>query len=186
MLGADEPQSVFSSGLAPLFDWKALSQPQHLDFQQFLDSLCVSPLAPPAVLEVARKAAAFPYPPHWSEEIDAASGALYFYNQLRDESSWQHPLTETFQEVLQQVSSFAGEQLQLDQVASRIEAVLTDIQARAAAELQQWVGPLGDAGCEQYYFNSVTGCSTWEDPCERWRYDIHVRYDLLVGQLHAT
>ncbi|CAE7943369.1 unnamed protein product, partial [Symbiodinium necroappetens] len=181
MLGADDPQSVLSSGLAPLFDWKALSQPCHLDFQQFLDSLCISPLAPPAVLEVARKAAAFPYPPHWSEEIDAASGALYFYHQLRDESSWQHPLTETIQEVLQQVSSFVADQLELDQVACRIEAILTEIQARAAAELQQWVGPLGEPGCEQYYYNSVTGCSVWEDPCERWRYDVHVRYDLLVG-----
>eukprot|EP00439_Symbiodinium_sp_Y106_P040823 s4987_g5.t1 len=183
MLGADDPQSVLSSGLAPLFDWKALSQPCHLDFQQFLDSLCISPLAPPVVLEVARKAAAFPYPPHWSEEIDAASGALYFYHQLRDESSWQHPLTETFQEVLQQVSSFVADHLELDQVACRIEAILTEIQARAAAELQQWVGPLGEPGCEQYYYNSVTGCSVWEDPCERWRYDVHVRYDLLVGFL---
>mmetsp|Transcript_4401 Transcript_4401/g.10212 ORF Transcript_4401/g.10212 Transcript_4401/m.10212 type:complete len:311 (+) Transcript_4401:38-970(+) len=179
----DEPQSVLSNGLAPLFEWKSLKQPQHLDFQQFLDSLCVSPLAAPPVLEVARKAAAFPYPPHWSEEIDAASGALYFYHQLRDESSWQHPLTETFQEVLQLVSAFAAEHLQLDQLASRIESALTDIQARAAAELQQWVGPLGDAGCEQYYYNSATGESTWEDPCERWRYDVHVRYDLLVGFL---
>ena len=60
----------------------------------------------------------------------------------------------------------------------------------------------------RYFYNNVTGCSTWEDPCERWRYDIHVpssessrcgrrpccwpiriaaktfevRYDLLVGQ----
>ena len=26
----------------------------------------------------------------------------------------------------------------------------------------------------RYYYNSVTGCSVWEDPCERWRYDVHV------------
>ena len=27
---------------------------------------------------------------------------------------------------------------------------------------------------KRYYYNNATGCSTWEDPCERWRYDIHV------------
>ena len=27
-----------------------------------------------ATVEVARKAHALPYPPHWSEELDAASG----------------------------------------------------------------------------------------------------------------
>ena len=27
---------------------------------------------------------------------------------------------------------------------------------------------------QRYFYNNVTGCSTWEDPCERWRYDIHV------------
>eukprot|EP00435_Cladocopium_sp_Y103_P002337 s1804_g1.t1 len=149
---------------------------------QFLDSLSISPLVPPTVLEVARKAHGLPYPPHWSEELDAASGALYFYHELRDESSWQHPLTDTFREVLQQVATFAEENRRLDQLAVGIEQSLTEIQARAAQDLQQWVGPLGPEG-EQYFYNNVTGSSTWEDPCERWRYDIHVRYDLLVGFL---
>ncbi|CAK9108781.1 unnamed protein product [Durusdinium trenchii] len=174
---------ALSGGLASLFEWSGLKQPIYLDFQQFLDSLSISPLVPPEVLEVARKAHGLPYPPHWSEELDAASGALYFYHELRDESSWQHPLTDTFREVLHQVTSFAGERLRLDQLAGRIEESLTEIQARAAADLQQWTGPLGDT--EQYYYNNATGCSTWEDPCERWRYDIHVRYDLLVGFLVA-
>ncbi|CAJ1351157.1 unnamed protein product [Effrenium voratum] len=169
-------------GLAPLFEWRGLKHPKHLDFQQFLESLCVSPLVPQEVLEVARKAHGLPYPPHWSEEVDAASGALYFFHDLREESSWQHPLTDTFREVLQQVCSCSEEKLRLDRLAARIEEVLTEIQARAAADLQQWIGPLGEAS-EQYFYNSVTGCSTWEDPCERWRYDIHVRYDLLVGFL---
>ena len=52
---------------------------------------------------MAKKAYGLPYPPHWSEELDQASGALYFYHALRDESSWQHPLTETFREVIGQV-----------------------------------------------------------------------------------
>eukprot|EP00931_Biecheleriopsis_adriatica_P069651 TRINITY_DN43475_c0_g1_i1.p1 TRINITY_DN43475_c0_g1~~TRINITY_DN43475_c0_g1_i1.p1 ORF type:complete len:331 (-),score=53.92 TRINITY_DN43475_c0_g1_i1:20-991(-) len=175
------------SGLAPAFsDWTNLQRPCNLDFQQFLESLCVSPLAPAAVIEVAKKAYSLPYPPHWTEEVDAASGGLYFYHQLRDESSWQHPLTETYSEVLEHIGLLAAERLRLDQLASRIEESLTEIQAKAAADLEQWIGPLdGEDGCEPYFYNSITGCSTWDDPRDRWKYDIHVRYDLLVGYLVA-
>ncbi|CAE8598708.1 unnamed protein product, partial [Polarella glacialis] len=136
---------------------------------------------------VAKKASITPYPPHWSEELDAASGALYFYNDVRDESLWRHPLSETFREVLEQVGQFVTERLRLDQLAARIEEVLAEIQRRASEELEQWIGPLqgGEDFSDSYFYNSQTGLSSWEDPRERWKYDIHVRYDLLVGYLVA-
>ena len=39
---------------------------------------------PEISLQVARKAAALPYPPHWSEEIDAASGVPTDGRGLKD------------------------------------------------------------------------------------------------------
>lgn len=167
-----------------LADWPGLRRPQHLDLQQFLDVLNISPLAPPAVLEVAKRAHVIPYPPHWSEEVDVASGALYFYHELRDEASWQHPMWETMSEVLRLIASLLDERLNLGLLSQRIETVLAETQHRAAEELADWVGPISggeDGGA--YYYNRSTGLSEWEDPRERWRFDLQVRYELLVGFL---
>eukprot|EP00933_Yihiella_yeosuensis_P034542 TRINITY_DN28016_c0_g1_i1.p1 TRINITY_DN28016_c0_g1~~TRINITY_DN28016_c0_g1_i1.p1 ORF type:complete len:310 (+),score=50.97 TRINITY_DN28016_c0_g1_i1:22-951(+) len=175
---------LLACGMAPLAEWTGLTKPHHLDFQQFLDSLSVSPLSPPAVIDVAKKAHASPYPPNWSEEVDAASGALYFYNALKEESSWQHPLTETFLEVLSLVNQLSSEELRLDELATGIESALADAQTKAALDLEGWIGPLGsEQSGDTYFYCTRTNSSCWEDPRERWKFDLHVRYDLLVGFL---
>uniref|UniRef100_A0A7S4Q5Z6 WW domain-containing protein n=1 Tax=Alexandrium monilatum TaxID=311494 RepID=A0A7S4Q5Z6_9DINO len=168
-------------------DWPDLQRPYCLDLQQLLDALGISPLAPASVMEVARRAHAMPYPPHWTEQLDQASGALYFYHELQDESSWHHPLCETFREVLALVGIFEAEQTSLDVMAPRIEESLAEAQERATKALAEWVGPIpaGDGTEGEYFYNRTTGQSEWEDPRERWKYDLHVRYDLLVGFLVA-
>lgn len=186
-------EALAAAGGAPgaLLDWPGLRRPKLLVFQQFLDALGISALASPAVLEVARRAHAMPYPPHWTEELDAASGALYFYHGLRDEASWQHPLAETMAEVLRLVHALVDERLNLGNLALRIEAELAGAQSRAAEELADWVGPISGQsecdGCEDgvYFYNRCTGASEWEDPRERWRFDLQVGYELLVGFLVA-
>lgn len=173
-----------------LREWPNLQQPRLLDQQQLLHALGVSPLAPAAVLQVLRKMHDTAYPPNWSEEMDAASGALYFYHALRDEAAWQHPLAGTFREVLDVVQRLAAERPSTQELSDRIEACLQETQQRAAEDIRDWVGPLGgeavDSGdVDPYYFNQRTGESAWEDPRERWQYDLQVRYDLLVGFLVA-
>jgi len=190
------PRPMAASGALPLLasgtvdilrEWPGLQQPYHLDLQQFLDALSISPLAPAPVMEVARRAHATPYPPHWSEQLDTASGALYFYHDLQDESSWTHPMSETFREVMSLVSSFEADKTALDVLATRIEEILMEAQGRATEALAEWVGPIGGGsdGEGVYFYSRRTGQSEWEDPRERWRYDLHVRYDLLVGFLVA-
>mmetsp|Transcript_60974 Transcript_60974/g.176492 ORF Transcript_60974/g.176492 Transcript_60974/m.176492 type:complete len:331 (-) Transcript_60974:51-1043(-) len=172
-------------------DWPGLKRPQHLVVEQFLDALCISPLAPPAVLEVARRAHMTPYPPNWSEELDVASGALYFYNEVRDEASWQHPLSDTFRDVLALVAGLIAEKTPLGTLAAKIEEDLAEARRKATEELNDWVGPLTaepDAPGGQtveYFFNQRTEQSEWEDPREQWRYMLQVRYELLVGFLVA-
>lgn len=169
-----------------LMDWPGLRRPKHLDFQQFLDALCISALSPPAVVEAARRAHGMPYPPHWSEELDVASGALYFYHALKDEASWQHPMAETMSEVMRLIASLIAQRLDAGTLCQRIETVLADTQQVASEELVHWVGPIGsseDGG--SYFYNRSTGMSEWEDPRERWRFDLQVRYELLVGFLVA-
>lgn len=167
-------------------EWKGLCQPRLLDVHQFMAALGVSPAARPSVLQVAQRCHATPYPPHWSEELDAASGGIYFYNSLRDEALWEHPLSNSFQEVLQLVQGFVTDGLSIEDLAPRIEAEMFESQQRAVKDLADWVGPLGGTSAEPgYFYNRRTGESEWEDPRERWQYDLHVRYDLLVGFLVA-
>jgi len=164
-----------------------LCRPRRLDLQQLLESLGVSPLAPPAVLEVVRQAHEMSYPPHWSEELDAVSGGIYFYNELRDSSSWQHPLTETFLEVVELVSRAVAGRPALDALVASVEGALAEVQQRAAQELSDWMGPLvGGTDGSVFFHNSRTGESTWEDPCERFRYDLQVRHSLLVAFLDSA
>jgi len=210
-------QTLLAGGLGgggPLEEWPGLQKPCQLDLQQFMDALGVSPLASPAVLQVARRAHGTPYPPHWSEELDAASGALYFYHDLRDESSWQHPLVDCFREVLELVGGVVAERMGIEDLAGRIEGALLEAQQRAVEELSSWEGPIsygniitggtGGSGAGSaaaaggaaagaaapeplrvYFYNRSSGQSSWEDPRERWQYDLRVRYDLLVGFLVA-
>lgn len=164
-------------------EWETLRHPCNPDHRQLLEALGVSPLAPPAVLEVVRRASTMPYPPHWSEEVDASSGVMYFYHELQDKSSWHHPLADTFREVLEVVENVVvDESLGLDAVIGCIEQAMTEAKQRAVEDLADWMGPLDDAVAKSvYFYNQRTACSEWEDPCQRWRYDLQVRYDLLAG-----
>eukprot|EP00927_Polykrikos_kofoidii_P085702 TRINITY_DN9388_c0_g2_i1.p1 TRINITY_DN9388_c0_g2~~TRINITY_DN9388_c0_g2_i1.p1 ORF type:complete len:310 (-),score=61.48 TRINITY_DN9388_c0_g2_i1:127-1056(-) len=171
-------------GGAELREWSNLQKPTLLDLQQLMDAMSLSPLAPKAAVEVARRAHSTAYPPHWSEEYDAASGGLYFYNYLLDVAIWQHPLTETFREIVQLVSRLVSEKLDPLELAQHIEASLMEAQELAVADLGDWVGPLpGSDGTGEYFHNRKTNKSQWEDPREVWQYNLQVRYDLLVGFL---
>mmetsp|Transcript_120506 Transcript_120506/g.239859 ORF Transcript_120506/g.239859 Transcript_120506/m.239859 type:complete len:333 (-) Transcript_120506:56-1054(-) len=185
MADAGWPSSSPPAGMVDVLrEWPGLHRPYHLDVQQFLDALGISPLAPPPVLEVAKRAHLTPYPPHWTEQLDTASGALYFYHDTLDESSWVHPLNETFREVLGFVALSVSERIAVGVLATRIEEVLAEDQQKATTALTEWVGPI-DSGESAYFYNQSTGQSQWDDPREGWRYDLHVRYDLLVGFLVA-
>jgi len=168
--------------MAPVEDWPGLQKPCHLDYQQFLAALGISPLSSSSVLQVVQRSHSMPYPPHWTEEIDTVSGTIYFYHTLRDESSWEHPAAAIFLEVLAMVEQFRAEKLTVDVLAGRVEAAVMQAQQRATEDLCSWVGPI-EEGADTYYYNSATQESTWEDPRERWQYNLRVRYDLLVGYL---
>mmetsp|Transcript_20325 Transcript_20325/g.44346 ORF Transcript_20325/g.44346 Transcript_20325/m.44346 type:complete len:315 (-) Transcript_20325:90-1034(-) len=171
-------------GMQMIADWPDLRKPEHLVVEQLLDALGISPMAAPAVMEVAKRAHMLPYPPNWSEELDAASGALYFYNSMKDESSWQHPMANTYKEILSLVESMVLSRATFGNLGLRIEQELAESQKKAAADLANWVGPV-EAEDGAYYYNKNTGQSEWEDPRERHRFDLQVRYELLVGFLVA-
>lgn len=164
-------------------EWETLQHPCHPDHLQLLEVIGVSPLAAPAVLEVVKRASTIPYPPHWSEELDLSSGIMYFYHEMQDKSSWQHPLVDTFRDILEVVeNAVVDETLGLDAIIGCVEKAMLEARERAMEDLADWVGPLRATGAEGvYFYNQRTGCSEWEDPCQRWRYDLQVRYDLLVG-----
>merc|ERR1719480_242450 len=97
-------------------------------------------------------------------------------------------MAETMGEVLRFVVAIVAERINLGLLAQRVEEELAKTQSQATEELVHWVGPIS-AGAEDgggaYYYNRSTGASEWEDPRERWRFDLQVRYELLVGFLVA-
>merc|ERR1719296_64602 len=91
-------------------------------------------------------------------------------------------------EVIRFIVSVVAERLNLGLLSQRVEAELARTQSQAAEELANWVGPIEASGADAagaYYYHRGTGQSEWEDPRERWRFDIQVRYELLVGFLVA-
>merc|ERR1740117_2721576 len=125
------------------------------------------------------------YPPHWSEEVDAGSGSVFFYHALREESRWDHPMADTFREILDVVELQQAEKQRAAELGQRIEAVLTDSQLRAANDLTGWIGPIESGEGAVFYYNDASGDSSWEDPREKWQYDLQVRYEVLLGFLVA-
>eukprot|EP00928_Gymnodinium_smaydae_P083488 TRINITY_DN66729_c0_g1_i1.p1 TRINITY_DN66729_c0_g1~~TRINITY_DN66729_c0_g1_i1.p1 ORF type:complete len:411 (-),score=66.92 TRINITY_DN66729_c0_g1_i1:350-1537(-) len=171
--------------------WRDLEAPRMLQLEQFLGYVGVSDAASEAVRQVACRAHKVPYPPHWSEQLDAARGAIYFYHSLRDEASWHHPLAETFKEVLATVSRLDASGAGASEMSDAVTAALAEAQRRAMADVCDWAGPLGSPdgagplGAGVYFFNRRTGESAWEDPRDAWQYDLQVRFDLLIGYFVA-
>eukprot|EP00405_Crypthecodinium_cohnii_P032963 CAMPEP_0206520988 /NCGR_PEP_ID=MMETSP0324_2-20121206/66080_1 /ASSEMBLY_ACC=CAM_ASM_000836 /TAXON_ID=2866 /ORGANISM="Crypthecodinium cohnii, Strain Seligo" /LENGTH=235 /DNA_ID=CAMNT_0054014797 /DNA_START=164 /DNA_END=869 /DNA_ORIENTATION=- len=143
-------------GMQMIADWPDLRKPEHLVVEQLLDALGISPMAAPAVMEVAKRAHMLPYPPNWSEELDAASGALYFYNSMKDESSWQHPMANTYKEILSLVESMVLSRATFGNLGLRIEQELAESQKKAAADLANWVGPVEAEDGNSLLTNSLT------------------------------
>lgn len=156
--------------------------PRHLDAQQLFHAIGVSPLASADVLRVAQRAHATPYPRNWSEQIDTSSGALYFYHQLQGNSSWEHPFTGAFRDIIAFVSRAADDALGPADLLERIEANLEEVRRLAEEDLADWISFDAD-GALTYFYNERAGQSDWDDPRERWNCELRVRHDLLVGFL---
>ncbi|KAL7431539.1 hypothetical protein ACHAXM_002719 [Skeletonema potamos] len=138
--------------------------------------------------------AAPPSSSHWVEFLDPASGQTYYYNHENGETSWQLPteiaenvataathevetVESTLPEPFPEVSPMADEvvesvNLPADDVVESAaipedEVVETEVTADESPVLPVgWVKGLDEASGNTFYYNTVTGDSTWAMPVE--------------------
>jgi len=126
-----------------------------------------------------------PLPPGWTEHVDFR-GFVYFGHALREETSWDHPLRTVFKDTAVFARGLINVGLGVMEAASAIKTHLAAIQALVAEQLEDWSGPyLDDSTGEDFYYNSNTGASVWENPMEALQYELHARYVLLIEFLEA-
>ena len=78
----------------------------------------------------------------WVAQLDESSGSTYYFNTLTGESTWEKP--EGWPE--------------------EAEATETEAVAEEPKEKDLWTEVLDEGSNQVYYFNTVTGESSWEKP----------------------
>lgn len=162
---------------------------QFCDFTDFLRHLDV-PLASDAsdlAMVAAQRMFSVPLPPHWSEQIDEGSSRVYFFNPITGESLWLHPQEAVFKELIEEVRSWSPD-MSLEGVCARSEAHLQHAHSCAVAAIEQWCAYSAPHGPEeapelgrtaQFYYNGVTGESSWVNPRERVEFELRQRHSIL-------
>jgi len=116
-----------------------------------------------------------PLPPPWHEETNK-DGAVYFWNEARGESTWQHPLMEVFLSALDALLEIIRDAHSVSDVVVGLAAHLKDADAVAAGKLEGWTCHSQDG--TEFYFNDLTGQSSWENPAESAQHELHAHYRL--------
>lgn len=137
----------------------------------------------PEMLWLIRQAFSSPLPSGWSEhEHEDASGRIYFYNAVTQESSWTHPRDEVFREIIQLIKAIRKEGLAAERRISRIQEHLDVVQRRAVEALRHWSGPYASE-MGQYYHHEPSGASIWDNPVSDWENELALRHRTLCWYL---
>lgn len=131
----------------------------------------------PDMLWLVRQAFSSPLPAAWSEHEDA-SGRIYFFNSVTQESSWTHPRDEVFREIIQLIKAIRKEGLPVERRVARIQEHLEVVQRRATESLINWSGPY-PSELGQYYHHGPSGASIWENPVDDWQNELALRHRAL-------
>eukprot|EP00537_Pseudo-nitzschia_pungens_P011057 CAMPEP_0172385446 /NCGR_PEP_ID=MMETSP1061-20121228/3118_1 /TAXON_ID=37318 /ORGANISM="Pseudo-nitzschia pungens, Strain cf. pungens" /LENGTH=1522 /DNA_ID=CAMNT_0013114481 /DNA_START=89 /DNA_END=4660 /DNA_ORIENTATION=+ len=79
----------------------------------------------------------------WTETVDPSSGSIYYYNSKTGETSWEKP----------------------DAAATEsTDAVAANDETEPASQESQWVEATDPSSGNTYYYNSITGETSWDKP----------------------
>eukprot|EP00400_MALV-I_sp_L67-5_P000207 gene207-655_t len=105
-------------------------------------------------------------PPIWSSEIDRL-GRVCYYNKATGESTWEHPMHETFKTVVtwfREAKAEGG----FWNIDKRLKALEIEIRN----EMENWCEQIDDHG-EKFYLNTKNGDSSYVDPRVVPYYNLH-------------
>eukprot|EP00451_Oxyrrhis_marina_P004878 CAMPEP_0204299594 /NCGR_PEP_ID=MMETSP0468-20130131/77009_1 /ASSEMBLY_ACC=CAM_ASM_000383 /TAXON_ID=2969 /ORGANISM="Oxyrrhis marina" /LENGTH=257 /DNA_ID=CAMNT_0051278587 /DNA_START=80 /DNA_END=853 /DNA_ORIENTATION=- len=156
------------------------------DFAAFAHVLGVDPTDGSLSALAARVCYESPLPPHWTEQVDD-QGRIYFYNNLADTSSWEHPLDEAFTATLAVAKELDSPDVTIDIASSKCQAHLESVFQWAQDALKGWAGPFEaatpDDGKLEYFCNMEKGESSWLNPCLSYEYNLATRHRILTAVL---
>jgi hypothetical protein len=155
------------------------------DYEEFVATLGLSPDRDSDLLWIAEYAFSAPLPPNWSEHVDEEL-RIYFYNSVTVQSSWSHPLDDVFREIVRIALAWRGEHSAAER-ARLEEQHLHEAQQRAMQHLEGWSGPYtttvptedGREETFEYFYNSRTQTTTWDNPVAEHEYTLSTRYWIL-------
>lgn len=113
-------------------------------------------------------------PSRWQVHRDPSLGRDYYVDSDSGTSSWEHPLTQCLQSIVQIGRVYL--QRPTDNFFRDQKEALWDEHKR---ELDCWHGPLADGEGRQYFSNSSRGISSWHDPREETQFIFEVESNLL-------
>jgi len=131
------------------------------------------------LLWVVQEAFHAPLPGSWTEHTDS-EGRIYFFHEVSNESSWEHPMDAVYRELIGLVKRAREEAPAATEEhrALYIHGHLREVHQRALRGLEAWSGPYPSPEGE-YYYNQAMKVSTWECPVNRWEQELAIRHNVL-------
>mmetsp|Transcript_46142 Transcript_46142/g.128362 ORF Transcript_46142/g.128362 Transcript_46142/m.128362 type:complete len:366 (+) Transcript_46142:162-1259(+) len=117
------------------------------------------PAAAASAPQVQQAAQATSLPKDWTEHSDPSSGRTFFYNTVTGESSWEEPALQTAASQPAASAPVGQTQSQQPEVSPQEKA------PQSTATLpKDWTENMDPTSGRVYYFNAVTGVSSWDRP----------------------
>eukprot|EP00930_Biecheleria_cincta_P098529 TRINITY_DN90183_c0_g1_i1.p1 TRINITY_DN90183_c0_g1~~TRINITY_DN90183_c0_g1_i1.p1 ORF type:complete len:561 (-),score=156.75 TRINITY_DN90183_c0_g1_i1:128-1810(-) len=113
-------------------------------------------------------------PRPWSMQRDASTGQIYYVNTDDGSSSWENPLLQCLQDVLNISRMYLHTPTE-----NFFEEQKIALYAHHKEQLDGWYGPLEDETGRQYFANDNLGKSSWHDPREETQHIWKLQSDLL-------
>eukprot|EP00526_Cylindrotheca_closterium_P004161 CAMPEP_0113637722 /NCGR_PEP_ID=MMETSP0017_2-20120614/19755_1 /TAXON_ID=2856 /ORGANISM="Cylindrotheca closterium" /LENGTH=4255 /DNA_ID=CAMNT_0000548783 /DNA_START=113 /DNA_END=12880 /DNA_ORIENTATION=+ /assembly_acc=CAM_ASM_000147 len=120
-------------------------------------------------------------PENWSKEVDETNGEVYYYNNVTHESSWEKPGVDSDADVQD------SEQEETEHSEHETDIQPSDDMDNEEGEDQQsedggtsqgdWIESVDEASGQTYFYNTVTGETSWEKPTELIQVDDEVDED---------
>ncbi|CAJ1954685.1 unnamed protein product [Cylindrotheca closterium] len=114
-------------------------------------------------------------PENWSKEIDETTLKIYYYNNVTHESSWKKPGVETDADVQD------SEHTETEHSEHDPDLQASDDMCKKEGEDQRnedgetpqvdWIEAVDEASGQTYFYNTVTGETSWEKPVELMQSD---------------
>ena len=110
-------------------------------------------------------------PKGWTETMDPGTGRKYYFNADKQESSWERPVEETEKAASHPGKALADASVRVGDDGSCVksfgigtETDKTGDESKEGALPQNWAELVDQASGSTYFYNSLTGETSWERP----------------------